>query len=606
MCGISGIIGKKDIGISEAEIRRITDPVVHRGPDAEGYHFGRNFAFGHRRLSIIDLSLSANQPMIYKEKYAITYNGEIYNYIEIRADLIKKGYTFITDSDTEVILAAYDYYGSDCVNHFNGMWAFAIHDALKETIFCSRDRFGVKPFYYMDTPENFVFGSEIKQLLLMQDIKRVNIAALADFLIAALDEHSNQTFFEGISKLEQSHNLIYNLKNHSFYKYRYYKVKISKELNKLSEKQSIDYYKNLFTDSVKIRLRSDVKVGACLSGGLDSSSIVAFAASLYKSDNRFKFGSVTARSTEPAFDEGIYARQVSEYCNLDWHTVTPGFNDFLNDLSGLVRIQEEPFGSPSIYMQYKVFQKARETGCTVMLDGQGGDETLLGYERYYPAYLKSKGYLNFFKSLLAAEKNSNLSIYRLLTYYLYFTRPEIRYMVFKSKFAFVKPVMFQNICKELLSKNARAYRDITELQLHEVESVQLPHLLKYEDRNSMIHSIESRLPYLDYRLVEAALSINNAFKIKDGWTKYLLRRTVDERLPAEIAWRKNKIGFNAPEATWIGRLDDEMKKQVNSSEILRQISNKDKLVKSFDNLDLRVKWRLFNIAKWEEAFNVVF
>lgn len=604
MCGIAGIINKSDRPVSSAEIRAITNPVIHRGPDNEGFYFGSNFAFGHRRLSIIDLSESANQPMTYKSRNTITYNGEIYNYIEIRNQLIKLGYKFKTVSDTEVILAAYDCYGENCVRKFNGMWSFAIYDPSREIIFCSRDRFGVKPFYYLDLHDKFVFGSEIKQLTGSLNSIIANLPIVIDYLVASLDDHSNQTFFKSIVKLEQSHNLIYDLRSHSFRNYRYYELNADNNITGFSEKDSIDYYSGLLTDSVKLRLRSDVRVGACLSGGLDSSGIVSIASSLYNPESNNKFVSVTARSTEPCYDETHYARLVSDHCGLEWHVVTPQYNEFRDDLSRLIHIQEEPFGSPSIYMQYKVFEKAREAGCKVMLDGQGGDETLLGYERYYPAYLISGGWQNFMKNLFSVKKNSNLSIPVLFSYYLYFTLPQVRMMRLKSRFSFIRKDMMQFLNREMLINSARVYRNINELQKDEIETVQLPHLLKYEDRNSMIHSIESRLPFLDYRLVEASLSINNSFKIKDGWTKYLLRKSVENRLPAEITKRKDKVGFNAPESTWIGKMNDHMRGQVKKSLLLKHISGQDQMVRMFEKLDLRARWRLFNIAKWEETFNV--
>lgn len=602
MCGISGIISKKDLVVTKGDIKRITDPVIHRGPDNEGYYFGSNFALGHRRLSIIDLSESANLPMIYKDKYTITYNGEIYNYIEIRKHLVSKGYVFRTDSDTEVILAAYDHYGTDCITHFNGMWAFAIYDSEREIIFCSRDRFGVKPFYYTDTGDKFVFGSEIKQILAISQHNTVNLPILADYLIASLDDHSNQTFFSGIQKLQQSHNLLYDLRSHSYKISRYYEIRIKPDLKLMNEQESVKCYSELLTDSVRLRLRSDVKVGACLSGGLDSSSIVSIASAL--NSNKYPLASVTAGSTEHRFDETAYAMMVSNHLSLDMHIFTPQPSDFESEVSKIIRVQEEPFGSPSICMQYMVFRKAREIGCTVMLDGQGGDETLLGYERYFPAYIMTPGKRNFFGRLKESSVNSGISQMKLLMYYLYFTQPMIHYGRMKYRLGFLKKSFFSLLNRHILYEGCTRYKDITALQKHEIENVQLPHLLKYEDKNSMIHSIESRLPYLDYRLVEAALSLNDNFKIRDGWTKYLLRKSVESRLPSEITWRKNKIGFNAPEATWIDRISNQMKEQIMRSEILGNVSDNDKIISKFDNLDLRLKWRLYNISKWEEEFNV--
>lgn len=606
MCGICGIINKSDNPVSRDEIKKITDLVIHRGPDSEGYFFGKNFAFGHRRLNVIDLSSSGNQPMTYKGKYTITYNGEIYNYLEIRNELRKSGYDFVSDSDTEVILAAYDYYGQKCVELFNGMWSFAIYDKQKDLIFCSRDRFGVKPFYFTETWDKFVFGSEIKQLLGYHQHLKVNKSILLDYLVSGFDDHTNESFFKNVFKLEQSHNLIYDLKKQSFLISRYYEIRFDENISKLGELDSINLFKEVLIDSVKLRLRSDVKVGTCLSGGLDSSSIASIASGLYKSGSVGKFTSVTAKSSEIESDESYYAELVSKYSGIDWKMVCPDSVDFKDSLNKIVSIQEEPFGSPSVFMQYKVFEKAKEAGCIVMLDGQGGDETLLGYERYYPAIMISEGLLKTISGLNPKSINSGLSRKNLLLYFIYFTIPSIRIQRLKKRFSFVRNDYFAQINSSYITESAKSYKNIFQMQKLEITKLQLPHLLKYEDRNSMANSVESRLPFLDFRLLEVALSLNSGFKVKDGWTKYILRKSVQEYLPEEIVWRKNKIGFNAPEKTWMMSIDTLIKGQLGKSEILNKVVNKSDLFARYDKLDQRTLWRMFNIAKWEEVFNVGF
>ena len=604
MCGISVIINKNNFPVPSGEIKEINDLIIHRGPDAEGFYFGDNFAFGNRRLSVIDLSVNGNQPMSYNERYTITYNGEIYNYIEIRSELQKAGYRFKSDSDTEVILAAFDYFGYDCVRKFNGMWAFALYDKVKEIIFCSRDRFGVKPLYYTELHNKFIFGSEIKQLLKFQDRKDANISIVIDYLVANMDDHTNETFFMNIHKLEQSHNLIYNLKNHSYYIEKYYDIRIDTEISKLNESDSIDLYKTTLLESIKLRLRSDVKVGTCLSGGLDSSSVATIASGIYQKQSTNRFAAVTAKSTERATDESYFAQKVAINANLELHTIMPDRNDFRSNLENIIRVQEEPFGSPAVFMQYKVFEKARETGCIVMLDGQGGDETLLGYERYYPAYLLSLDKWDRTRNFFLSSRNSHLSYKELFLYYFYFVYPSIRLKYLRHKFSFVSRDYLNLINKDIIQESSKSYFDLVMLQRLELLKFQLPHLLKYEDRNSMHHSIESRLPFIDYRLVETALSINNQFKIKDGWTKYILRKAIEEVVPAEITWRKNKIGFNAPEKSWLSDINKLMIKQIAGSMILSRISDKDKIIKNFNRMDLRAQWRLYNLTKWEDIFNV--
>jgi asparagine synthase (glutamine-hydrolysing) len=580
--------------------------IFHRGPDSEDYYFCRNFAFGHRRLKIIDLSANASQPMTYLDRYTITYNGEIYNYLEIREDLLKKGYRFSTASDTEVILAAYDYYGFDCVSRFNGMWAFALYDKEKDLIFCSRDRFGVKPFYYSDNSARFIFGSEIKQILYFQDKKYVNQQILLDYLIPGFEEHTNDTFFLNVHKLEQSHNLIYFLRNNSISLKKYYEIKIHEDISRLSESSSAELYRTVLTDSINIRMRSDVKVGTCLSGGLDSSTVSTLASSYYRLHSPDKFMAITAKSTEPELDESYFAGMVADYAGLDWHAISPSFDKFVKGTDRIISVQEEPFGSPSVFMQYLVFEKAKEIGCTVMLDGQGGDETLLGYERYYPAYLLSLKGVDRFTNFVNSSKNSGITKRNLFLYYLYFTLPSVRMRKLKTRFSFVRDEYFDMFNSGNIKESSESYLDLIRLQKLELMSLQLPHLLKYEDRNSMFHSVEARLPFIDYNVVETALSIQNSYKIKDGWTKYILRRSMVGKLPDQITWRNNKLGFNAPEKTWLDPIKNEIYDSLTQSEIIMKISNKSQLSKMFTNLDHRTIWRLFNIAKWEKLFDVRF
>jgi asparagine synthase (glutamine-hydrolysing) len=598
MCGISGVINKDFSSVNSDEIQKINDLISHRGPDDEGFYFEKKFAFGHRRLSIIDLSSDGHQPMHYLEKYVITYNGEIYNYLEIKEALLKEGYIFRSNTDTEVILASYDKWGERCVSKFNGMWAFAIYDKKREIIFCSRDRFGIKPFYYTEVDGKFIFGSEIKQLLEFYVEKFVNKKILMDYLVIGYENHTNETFFENIFKLEQSHNLIYCLEANTFKLKKYYEIK-PKKVN-LDEKASINKYRLKLTDSIKLRLRSDVKVGTCLSGGLDSSSIAAIASRIYKSQSSDKFVAIHAKSSEKISDESIFAQEVSSACNLDLNLIEPTKDEFINSIDDVIYTQEEPFGGPSIFMQYFVMKKAKEIGCTVLLDGQGGDETLVGYERYYPAYLMSLSFFDFIKGFFDASKNSKLTKKQLLAYFFYFTKYKIRIKRLRNKNKFIKKEYLDLASFDVLEKNSKSYLNLFELQHEEIFHTQMPHLLRYEDRNSMRHSIETRLPFVDFRVVETALSIDNKYKIKDGWTKYLLRKTVDKILPSSIVWRKNKFGFEAPASSWIESVESEIIKSIRSSKILNTVSNEIDYAK----LDENQKWKLFNISKWEQIYNV--
>jgi len=602
MCGISGIINKKATSrnLLEREIKKMNSLIIHRGPDDEGYYFGNNFAFGHRRLAILDLSKAGRQPMKYKGKngeYIIVYNGEIYNFLELKEELIRKGYKFKTNTDTEVILASYDWWGENCVSRFNGMWAFAIYDKKKDIIFCSRDRYGIKPFYYMELNDKFIFGSEIKQLLIFNVNRYVNARVLMDYLIIGLEDHTNETFFKGIYKLEQSCNLIYDLRKHKYEIRRYYDLHRDKAIGYLSLKDAVELYKERFLNSIKLRIRSDVKVGTCLSGGLDSSSIAGYVAK----NLGMKLAAVHAKSIESMNDESYYAKKVARKCDLDLKVVEPTLNDFVEHIDKVVYTLEEPFASPSVFMQYFVMKKAKDNGCKVMLDGQGGDETLLGYERYYPAYLINLGFFDMIREFYRAAENSRLSKIQLLKYILYFTIPKIRLEVLKFKFSFVRKEYFDLISYDILVKLSSMYRDIYNLQYYEIYKTQLPHLLKYEDKNSMAHSVEARLPFLDYNLVKISVSFDFKLKIRNGWTKYILRKSVENVLPRDVVWRKHKFGFEAPTNMWINAIKDDMIRKINESEVLNTILKKNINFRSLDNRSL---WKLFVISKWEDIYDI--
>ncbi|MBK9590714.1 MAG: asparagine synthase (glutamine-hydrolyzing) [Crocinitomicaceae bacterium] len=604
MCGISGIIQKNNVSVDKTQLEKMNTAIAHRGPDGEGFYYGSNFGLGHRRLAIIDLSQNGHQPMAYQEHLVITFNGEIYNYLEIREDLRLLGYVFTSNSDTEVILAAYAQWGEECVSRFNGMWAFAIFDKQKNILFCSRDRFGVKPFYFTVADSSFIFGSEIKQIISVTNKSVLNEKIALDYLIVGMEEHTNQTFFADILKLQPSHNLIYDLTTHHFEIEQYYQIEKSTLISNLNEQDSVDKYGAEFRRSILLRLRSDVKVGACLSGGLDSSSVAAIGGEIYKKTANQKFIAIHAKSSEKDTDESLLAKEVADFCDLDLHIVEPNANDFKSNLDEVIYTQEEPFGSPSVFMQYFVLQKARSMNCIVMLDGQGGDETLLGYEKYYPAYLMSLKGIAKWKGFMNASKNSKLSRKEVLAYFFYFTRYKLRLKRLKKRHAYFKASVLNSYESAELRELAKSYLDISMLQKVEITKTQLPHLLKYEDKNSMRNSVETRLPFLDFQTLETAFSIKSEFKIRQGWTKYVLRKAVEKKLPEAIVWRKNKLGFNAPEKTWLKNLTREIHDEIQTSPALAKFIDLEKL--NLEKIDLRTKWRLFNFSKWQKLYNVEF
>jgi asparagine synthase (glutamine-hydrolysing) len=389
MCGIAGIINLNGRPVAESDLRKMTDTIRHRGPDGDGFYTSENVGFGHRRLAIIDLSDAGQQPMQYMG-CTITYNGEIYNFPELRESLQKKGYGFHTATDTEVLLAAYKHWGVDCVNHLNGMWAFAIHDPANGKLFCSRDRFGEKPFYYCERDNRFVFGSEIRAVrAALSSQPAPNETMMARFLVFEQAEHFRETFFHDVFKLPAAHNLHIDLQNGSIKIEQYYTPPRVNTWCKVSEQEGVEELRTRLRKSVALRLRSDVEVGTCISGGLDSSSIAAFASALYNHGVQHSFTGITAGSIDVTKDETRYARQVAEGLGMNWKHCKPGFPDYEQAFARVMEIQEEPFDSSSVIMQHFVMQLAHQTGLKVLLDGQGADELLLGYKQHLAWAIKS-------------------------------------------------------------------------------------------------------------------------------------------------------------------------------------------------------------------------
>jgi asparagine synthase (glutamine-hydrolysing) len=540
----------------------------------------------------------------------IVFNGEIYNYVELRDELTGLGERFRTATDTEVILAAYRRWGTRCVDRFNGMWAFAIHDTVAHTVFCSRDRFGVKPFYYAQVSyrggEAFAFGSEIRQLLPLLPAIRAERAVVRDFLFAGIDEPIVESYFEGVRKLPGSHSLTIDLRSGSISLQREYEIAPHPELADIDDDRAVELYRKRLQDSVRLRLRSDVPVGTCLSGGLDSSSVAALAARPYLDASGKAFRAITAVSEEPGNDETPFANAVAGAWGLDWITVRPQYRDFAATINEVVRTQEEPFGGPSICMQWFVMRAARQHGIPVMLDGQGGDETLLGYRRYFAPYLLDQlrlgGPMAMVREILACRReDAQLSTRALLTNLALQGLPLLNYAKLRVRARWMRqtPEIPQQLREE-----AVAARNLGMLQRLDIEHVNLPALLRFEDKNSMHFGVETRLPFLDWRAVETALSLPPRCKFRHGWTKWVLRRAMNDLLPAEVTWRRWKVGFEAPTTTWLRAHAAPMLEAVLGSSLLTELGDRRKLERSYLSMHASTRWRLFSVAMWEREFGV--
>jgi len=567
MCGIAGIKSfKRPIDLER--IKSMTNVISHRGPDGEGLWVNQEgtTAFGHRRLSIIDLSTNANQPMHYHDKrYTITFNGEIYNYIELKRKLAEKGYSFKTDSDTEVLLALYDHKKELCLADLDGMFSFAIWDDTDKVLFCARDRFGEKPFYYVSSENEFVFASEIKQFFAAGLEKRINPQLMFYYLNFGIEGNPHkpeQTFYNKIYQLLPGHYLVLREQKHIEIS-RYWSIE-SNKLNKISFNDAVEKFKFLFDESLKRRLRSDVPVGSCLSGGLDSSSIVLSI------DRQKKEGQVqktfSARFKDFEKDEGKYIDfAVNSAKSIENFNVWLTGNEFVENFDRILKVHDEPFGSASIMAQYFVMELAKKNGITVLIDGQGADEYLLGYLPYYTTYLNQ----------LFKQSNKNYKIEAEKAFEFHGIKHELSMagraqLRFPNSFKILsslknnlykknpsQPLNFltAEYCKNLEYVDDPNYGknndSVREMVANTINGIPFNALLRYADRNAMAHSIEVRLPFLNHELVEFSNSLPDEFKIFQGWSKYILRKSMEKILPKEIVWRKDKIGFAAPQESWM-------------------------------------------------------
>lgn len=555
MCGIAGILSSKGIHFLTAKLPLMTNSIAHRGPDGFGYWYSESehLALGHRRLSIIDLSENGSQPMHYLNRYTITFNGEIYNYIELRESLILKGYKFKSNSDTEVILAAYDFYGADCLHYFDGMFAFALYDKQSNKLFCARDRFGEKPFYYSFYNGDLYFASEMKALWAVGISKTKNETLLFNYLCHDLVENplnQEETFFSEIHKLKPSHYFIVDEQKNIIQK-KYWELDITTK-NDFNPQKASQIFKELFYNSVKKRLRSDVPVGSSLSGGLDSSSVVA-AISQYTTNN------YTFSARFPGFskDEGVFINEVVSKFKTKHHNIEINEKGILEDLDKLIEHQEEPFQTGSIYAQWCVYREARKNGIIVMLDGQGADEFLCGYDKDFKFYLKeiykNKNLSQRFKENIQLNHNYNLALsYKDLSSLIFPNTYKVTTQIKKKLLPTLNPGINADFFGAHKSeKNPfREFNSLKEMLKYELTNQGLEKLLKFADRNSMAHSVEVRLPFLNHELIEFVLGLNAELILKNGWSKAILRDAMENELPNNITRRKDKIGFEAPHNQW--------------------------------------------------------
>ncbi len=653
MCGIFGVLKFDGKGVNLSWFQNAVNIIKHRGPDDEGYalfettsgiieecygdtsqlkkgsHILSNeadnfdLALGFRRLSILDLSPNGHQPFTNDDKsICLIFNGEIYNYIELRQELLAKGYKFRTGTDTEVILNSYLEWGTDCLSRFNGMWAIALYDVKKDLLFCSRDRFGVKPFYYFHNEKYFVFASELKSIIeYFRDdptfTKKLNEDIVYDYLLNSFVDHTEKTFISGINHLPPSHFITFE--NKKFNKGKYFTLEVNKELGSYKNGK-FDSLKNKFEeliiDAVNLRLRSDVPVGTCLSGGLDSSTITSIISSIILNDgekaqvgNRQK--TFSAVYDDAFYDERKFIEKIVAQTNCSSNYVFPDNSDFVSEVDDFIFQLDEPAGGTSPYAQWNVMRLARENGVTVLLDGQGADESLGGYEVYfgflYSNLFRKGNYASLFTEVLKNFRKGMDISSRGLKYYLTQKSGNV-----KSTTAGYYDSGFMDRHK---GRNVLKYRttDNLNVKLYEdLTSYILPSLLRYEDRNAMRFSIESRTPFLDYRLVKLLFETEGIYKIHNGWSKWILRNSMNGKLPEEITWRRDKKGFPTPERSWMMKLkEDFIRTMKEDCSGVTKLFDMKMIISDYDKIanDPGIKshflWKIYNLVKWCKLYRVI-
>ncbi len=668
MCGIAAIVSPHR-GVDPRELVAMTSAVRHRGPDDEGYAlfsgsearcFGgpdtpadcyalrapfapvegagaplqrAEVGFGHRRLAILDVSPLGHQPMCSTDgRYWILFNGEVYNYLELRAELAALGHSFISGTDTEVVLAAFAEWGAECFQRFNGMFAILLLDRVARRLVAARDRFGVKPLYYWISPEgDLAFASEIKQFTVLDGWRpRLDAQRAYDFLAWGMADHTGDTMFEGVHQIRggelvelalTSEGFQESLRRRESLQTRAW-YRLTPRAFEGSLQDAAIEFRELLTDSIRLRLRADVPVGSCLSGGLDSSSIVCLLHLLLTESGGSELQrTVSAGSDEARFDERRYIDAVVAQTGVRGSHVIPSPERLFETMGCLTWMQDEPFGSTSIFAQYLVFELAAREGITVMLDGQGADESLAGYHGFFGPHLVDllrSGRLGEFRAEMAAMRSLHGHQWS---------------WVMKQVVGAAVPASLEPLARRLGARgqnvplwlNGDALnaehknplrqfgmpRSVAELSRAQIESTNLPLLLHWEDRNSMAHSIEARVPFLDYRLVEFILGLPAEFKVHRGVTKRVQREAMAPVLPRAVSARHDKLGFVTPEEIWMRqrhplRFRALLESAVQSSGGIispRSLKHFDRVVDGDVPFSFEV-WRAISFGAWMERFGV--
>lgn len=572
MCGFVTVVNAKSDPVSSALIERMLKPIFHRGPDDSGITVDGPVGLGFRRLSILDLSPQGHQPMRSQDgRYSLVFNGEIYNYVELRQKLSEFGHKFYSTGDSEVLLTAYAHWGANCVNYFNGMWAFVIHDRDRRAVFGSRDRFGIKPLYRWQGQREMLFASEIKSIRASGLYKaEINQRILADYLFEARLDESNECFFAGIKKLPAGHCFELTLDDSRYREWAFWSLE---SLTTKLQPHATDEFSQAFEKSMLLHMRSDVPVGVNLSGGLDSSAILCEAARL-RAMNETNEPILAFSYQDNAFDESRYiadtlAQSGARLVKLE---LTP--RQFWNSIPAVLAMQDEPVHAMSAVIGYHLSALAQQHGVKVVLNGQGADEVLAGYDSYFHVrweeliqqgrlseawreindFSERHGgrsvprYFSLVKQMLSAPIKARLK-----------TQVSARAERQRRSIAESKKWINPDLLDHFQPLNGHGPLTLNATLIRSVRQAPLPLYLRVEDRNSMAHSIESRLPFLDHRLVELAFGMDSELKIRGPWNKFILRESLINKIPESVRSRVDKMGFSTNSHNW---LRNELKTQL--------------------------------------------
>ena len=608
MCGIHGFIAPSlSDDLAKITLQEMVQSTNHRGPDFSGFYSDYPVFFGHNRLSIIDLNQEANQPMLF-QNWTIVFNGEIYNYKELKQELEQKGIQFTTQSDTEVILKSFIHFGDTCVKKFIGMWAFAIYNKENQTLFCSRDRFGIKPFYYLHKKNDFYFASEIKSLKKSPLFDgELNYNQVSKGLQLGWISYADETYFSSVKQLEPGTNATFKI-GEPLKIEKYWQIETSPS-SSLSQKESVDYFKALFDDSMKLHLRSDVPVGATLSGGIDSSSIVCSVIKNKLSEQLNTFS--IYYEGENSVDERPFIYEIEKKYPQQFKTnyFSPSHKDIANDFEKIAYSADFPLSGSSPISQYYVMKLIKESGIKVVLSGQGADDYMGGYmHSYYRLFADNLRQFNLkslssefrqYKRFQAISLSKSVNVLLKSGLSLFSSEEQLYNLEYKKYYPFLVNDLEAKKSFHIANSGNSKFNNFHQVLMNYSS---LPTLLHYEDRNSMAHSIESRVPFLDHRIVDFLFKSPENIKIHDGYTKWILREAMKDRLPQKIKERKDKKGFVTPgEIVWLrGPLKDLL--EIDYS-VLPFINKKvtENLITDFkrgNNKNANLIWRVANLHYW--------